>query len=568
MFCSLLPTISGCGAGGSTGTVPPAVVVTVSPPSASVVEKASQQFTASVTGTTNAAVTWTVSGAGCGGASCGTVSSSGLYTAPGAVPSPATVSVTATSESAPTQSASAQVTVTVLAGVTYYLAPAANGGSDSNDGLSPGAPWLSPNHAVNCGDVILAAASAYYSASNFNYGNWGTVTCAAGNNVAWLTCEEFDGCLMNGVGGVLIDQSYWGVQGWEVHATGTEGAGCFAAAPNYATPVEVHHVVFANDIANGCQEGGFGSYSANTSGVDYLAIVGNIAYNGSQGNQECFSGISVYQPVQSDTLGGTHIFVAGNFSWGNFEPDPCAGGQPTDGEGIILDTFDGRNGLPSAYAAQAVVEDNILFANGGKGLEVYANDAGVPPFASIYLLHNTMWGDNGDANQNSTYCGELLLGSAFNVQASYNLAVTNAAFGCGNNPIYAYYVGSSPTATDQIFDSWGYSASGTNDAVANSAGFSYGPNNTFGTNPGLANPVTLGAPSCGNATSVPDCMTAVIADFAPTTPAAVGFGYQAPSDTQVDDPLFPQWLCNVNLPAGLVTMACSTGSVMANVKRK
>ena len=417
MFCCLFPAISGCGASGAGAQN---VNVTVSPPPASVVAGATRPFTASVTGTTNTAVTWTVSGTGCDGASCGSIPSSGLYTAPAAVPSPATVTVTATSQAAPTQSASAQVTVAAQAAATYYLAPAADGGNDSNDGMSTGAPWLSPNHPVNCGDVIVAAASASYSPSNFSYKSWGTVTCPAGNNVAWLTCEKFDACLINGEGGILIDQSYWGVQGWEVHATGTVGAGCFAAAPNYATPVQVHHVVFANDIANGCQEGGFGSYSQNTAGVDYLAIVGNIAYNGAQGNAECFSGISVYQPVQSDTLGGTHIFVAGNFAWGNFEPDPCAGGQPTDGEGIILDTFDGRNGLPSPYAAQAVVENNILFANGGKGLEVYANDAGTPPFASIYLIHNTMWGNNGDANQNSTWCGELLIGSAFNVQASYN----------------------------------------------------------------------------------------------------------------------------------------------------
>src|SRR6202043_725660 len=37
---------------------------------------------------------------------------------------------------------------------------------------------------------------------------------------------------------------------------------------------------------------------------------------------------------------------------------------------------------------------------------------------------------------------------------------------------------------------------------------------------------------------------------------AKAYGYQVPSTTSVSDPLFPQWLCNVNLPAGLVTMGC------------
>jgi hypothetical protein len=53
-------------------------------------------------------------------------------------------------------------------------------------------------------------------------------------------------------------------------------------------------------------------------------------------------------------------------------------------------------------------------------------------------------------------------------------------------------------------------------------------------------------------------MATVIANFTPTnaTVLAGGYGYQIPSGTQIYDPLFPQWLCNVNLPSGLVTMGC------------
>jgi hypothetical protein len=445
-------------------------------------------------------------------------------------------------------------------GPTYYLAPAADGGNDSNSGLSEATPWLSPHHALNCGDVIVAAPSASYSPANFTYNSWGTVTCAAGNNVAWLTCATFDGCRINSTGGIVIDQSYWGVQGWEVHATGTLAAACFAAAPNYATPAQIHHIVFANDIANGCQDGGFTSYSQNTVSVDYLAVVGSIAFNAAQGSDHCYSGISVYQPAQSDSMPGTHIYVAGNFSWANFDPNPCQGGAPTDGEGIIFDTFDGRNGLTSPYGAQAVAENNLLFANGGKGLEVYANDVGTPPYASIYFMHNTLWGNNGDSNQNSSYCGELLIAEAFNVTASNNLAVTNAALGCGRNPIYAYYVGSSNTTSDEVNNSWGYSASGTSDAVSSSTGFSYGPNDTFGIDPKLANPFAPGAPNCSDTSSVPDCMAAAIANFTPTTAAAIRTGYQPPGNAPVNDPLFPQWLCNVNLPPGLISVSCATAS--------
>lgn len=88
-----------------------AVSVSVKPSSAQVVGGAQQQFSATVTGSTNTTVTWKLSGAGCSGATCGTISSSGLYTAPAAVPSPATVTVTATAVADPARSASGIVTV-------------------------------------------------------------------------------------------------------------------------------------------------------------------------------------------------------------------------------------------------------------------------------------------------------------------------------------------------------------------------------------------------------------------------------------------------------------------------
>jgi len=64
-----------------------------------------QQFTATLTNDdSNAGVTWTVTGAGCAGSTCGTLSAtssaSGVpvnYTAPAVVPNPATVEVRATS---------------------------------------------------------------------------------------------------------------------------------------------------------------------------------------------------------------------------------------------------------------------------------------------------------------------------------------------------------------------------------------------------------------------------------------------------------------------------------------
>lgn len=88
-------------------TVPGAI--TISPTTAVLFAKASQQFTATESGTTTPTVTWGVNGVVGGDATVGTISATGLYTAPVAAPSPPTVTVTATNMNDPTIFASAAV---------------------------------------------------------------------------------------------------------------------------------------------------------------------------------------------------------------------------------------------------------------------------------------------------------------------------------------------------------------------------------------------------------------------------------------------------------------------------
>lgn len=104
------------------------VKVTTSPATANVPVNQSKQFTATVTGSSNTAVNWSVSGIGCAGPSCGTVSNSGLYTAPATAPAPANVNVTATAQADPTRSASSVVTIgnnvqITMSPTTAQLAP-------------------------------------------------------------------------------------------------------------------------------------------------------------------------------------------------------------------------------------------------------------------------------------------------------------------------------------------------------------------------------------------------------------------------------------------------------------
>ncbi|HZT71984.1 MAG TPA: hypothetical protein VFC10_19840 [Terriglobia bacterium] len=134
---------SGCGGGGGGVTPAPSnVSVTISPTSATVGYGGTKQFSATVTGATNTSVTWKVTSTSSSDSSqIGSISTSGLYTAPSETPIPAassppqtfsviagqptsninvtvpaisavdSVTVTATSQADPSKSASATVTL-------------------------------------------------------------------------------------------------------------------------------------------------------------------------------------------------------------------------------------------------------------------------------------------------------------------------------------------------------------------------------------------------------------------------------------------------------------------------
>jgi Protein of unknown function (DUF1565) len=145
------------------------VSVAISPSVISLATMATQSFTATVSGSTNTAVTWQVNGVNGGSSINGQVSTTvlgtaneALYLAPSAVPSPASVSVTAISQADSTKSATATVTIQLpsRSGVTYYVSTS---GNDTNAGTLA-APWRTIQHAastVHAGDTVQVRAGTY-----------------------------------------------------------------------------------------------------------------------------------------------------------------------------------------------------------------------------------------------------------------------------------------------------------------------------------------------------------------------------------------------------------------------
>jgi len=397
---------------------------------------------------------------------------------------------------------------------------------------------------------------------------WGTVTCFS-SNVAWLICATFDACKISVPSGTLdgmrVSASYWGVQGWEVNNTSgsSSGGSCFTAIPANSS-VSIHHIIFANDIANSCPLNGLSAGNNSAAGVDYFAVLGSIAYGAGVQNTFCGSGISVYEPVAFDSAPGTHIYVAGNFSFGNYNLSGCF-----DGNGIIFDTFDGdQTGMAVSYSQQGVIDNNISVSNGSIGVVVEYNNAGAgPSHSTIYVRGNTTWGNNNSTNQFGTPgCGEIKLFKTLTTNVLRNIASTSQAgcYGDASIPTYSYLVDNSD-GTSSVNDDVGWSAIGNFTSIVSSPGFTFGTN--IFANPLFMSPAAPSAPSCGSFSSVPNCAATIIADFSPTSPLALGYGYQTPSGTPVVDPLYPQWLCTVtSLPVGLVTPGCATPSTGSATK--
>ena len=180
---TLLFTISGCSASPNSSTPDPrggaSIAVSVSPTATSAAVGGGKNFTATVQNDAqNKGVTWSLSGAGCSGATCGTLSNltvtGATYNAPSAVPNPALVTLTATSISDGTKSAAAAITITANPVVSVSISPgssslqagigtAAFTASVTNDSQNKGVTWSlagSGCAGASCGTLSSATATS------------------------------------------------------------------------------------------------------------------------------------------------------------------------------------------------------------------------------------------------------------------------------------------------------------------------------------------------------------------------------------------------------------------------
>lgn len=156
LFASQAVLLTNCGGGGVVNLSTPSITVSVSPKTASVLTSESVQFSATVKGTTNASVTWSVNGLPGGNATVGTIEASGLYTAPAIPPSPNVVTVRAASVVDPTRMDTASVTIANPVPTLSSISPSTIDAGSANTALTVSGTGFARQSAVMLGSSALA----------------------------------------------------------------------------------------------------------------------------------------------------------------------------------------------------------------------------------------------------------------------------------------------------------------------------------------------------------------------------------------------------------------------------
>lgn len=189
------------------------ISVSINPTSASISTGATQQFTDTVSGSSNTNVSWSVDGVNGGNTIAGTISTAGLYTAPNAAGSH---TVTVTSAADTSKSASAAVAVTSSSGVTITINPTSatltTGGtqqfSDTVSGSSnTNVTWAVDGVSGGNATTGTVSTSGLYTSPNSAGSHTVTVTSAADTTKsasASVTVHSAGSCTNNTVGSVIV----------------------------------------------------------------------------------------------------------------------------------------------------------------------------------------------------------------------------------------------------------------------------------------------------------------------------------------------------------------------------
>jgi parallel beta-helix repeat protein len=294
----------------------------------------------------------------------------------------------------------------------YFVAPA---GNDSGRGDS-GAPFSTIQHAVDAaqpGDTVTVGDGRYNEAVRIlksgtrdkpitirSQNKWGAKLLT---NTTPGTCFHIGSQEHVGVSHIMIKD-------FDVSAPGKWGCGV-------ASTWGAHHIVVEGVYAHHC-----GASGIQLNDGDYRTARNCVCAYNALLMPTCGSGISFYGQIKADDGPGPHNIISGNVCYGN---DNGPATLETDGNGIIVDDLrdiqrvyhTGKPPADLAYTgAETVVEGNLAFHNGGKGINIYSSN-------NVTVVNNTCFENMRRANQNRY--GEFTIQCAAHVTLENNISITS-----------------------------------------------------------------------------------------------------------------------------------------------
>lgn len=293
-----------------------------------------------------------------------------------------------------------------------YVAPS---GSDRNAGTAD-KPLATINGAfsrfpdLGAGDVVVVMPGEYREAVFVNRGGNASANLTLISNVRHAARIRSPA---GSYSAINIVKNYVTVDGFDVQSDGT-GHGIEATfLDGDSRNNGPHHILIRNNICHDSAGSGI-----TVSYGDYYRIINNICYGNCATNEYQGSGISVYEARAvdgADGIIGTRIVISSNTCYRNTALTLPGNVSHSDGNGIIIDDL--RNtqkpNPAGSYRYKTLVENNVCYFNGGKGIHVFFSD-------NVTVRNNTCCYNGRDPKNPATWRGELS-----NVNSANSLWVNN-----------------------------------------------------------------------------------------------------------------------------------------------
>ena len=285
-------------------------------------------------------------------------------------------------------------------------------GSDDNDGQTMESPWASLQTALDRlepGNTLFVLDGRYDEQREPGVAHY--VVNVSGTPDAWIRVtagpDQSPELVASAGNGISVRGDYVEISGLRVRGEG------FDVENNYGWGLLIrnsHHVRLANNTISSMAVGGISSVESSN-----LEILDNEVFDNSFWGTEQGSGISLWHSVDSG-LGpapdGYHDRIIGNVVYRNENKVFSRWRDEdviTDGNGIIID-----QNVETGYTGRALVANNVVFDNGGRGILVLESNR-------VDVMFNTTY-NNGRTDGLEGGPVELVASRADDVRLLNNLA--------------------------------------------------------------------------------------------------------------------------------------------------